>query len=142
MPVPDARSYDFDQDWRFVLVNADVYCEYDYSRLMDVSLREKLGHIVMVANPPHRPQGDFSLQAGLVGNGAAPRYTYAGIALMSVKLVEHIHAGDKVALAPLLRDAAERELLGGERYEGLWQDVGTLERLSELESVLASRDER
>jgi len=120
----------------FLLVNADVYCECDFARFQTIALRERLAHLVLVPNPPHRPKGDFSLRAGRVGSDAAPRYTYAGVAVMKPALVAAVTPGDKAPLAPLLYDAAARGLLGGELYEGLWQDVGTIERLAELEAHL------
>jgi MurNAc alpha-1-phosphate uridylyltransferase len=123
----------------FLLVNADVYCECDFSRLRKVELGEHLAHLVLVPNPPHRPNGDFSLRAGSVGDEAAPRYTYAGVAVMAPALVAPVTPGEKASLAPLLYQAAARGRLGGELYEGLWQDVGTVERLAELEVVLKSR---
>lgn len=117
----------------FLLVNADVYCEYDFSRLMKLQLGERLAHLVLVPNPPFRPKGDFSLRSGSVGDDAAPRYTYAGVAVMKPSLVDPVRRGDQAPLAPLLYEAAARGLLGGELYQGLWQDVGTMERLAELE---------
>ena len=129
----------------FLLVNADVYCEYDFSRLRGHVLAERLAHLVLVPNPPHRPAGDFALAGRLVRGtsegAAAPRYTYAGVAVVSPRLVAPVAAGAKAPLAPLLYAAADRGLLSGEAYEGLWQDVGTAERLSQLESILATRDE-
>ena len=120
----------------FLLVNADVYCECDFSQLMKVKLGERLAHLVLVPNPPHKEKGDFSLNDGLVGDGPGPRYTYSGVALMKPALVAPVKPGDKAPLAPLLYDAARRGKLGGELYEGLWQDVGTIERLAELEALL------
>lgn len=120
----------------FLLVNADIYCECDFSRLRNVRLGERLAHLILVPNPPHRPKGDFSLAAGRVGDAAAPRYTYAGVAVMSPALVDPVTPGEKAPLAPLLYQAAARGLLGGELYQGLWQDVGTAERLAELEKLL------
>jgi MurNAc alpha-1-phosphate uridylyltransferase len=120
----------------FLLVNADVYCECDFSRLMKVQLGERLAHLLLVPNPPHRPAGDFSLRDGRVGDEAAPRYTYAGVAVMAPELVQAVKPGEKAPLAPFLYDAAARGRLGGELYQGLWQDVGTVERLAELEARL------
>ena len=120
----------------FLLVNADIYCECDFFRLMKVQLGERLAHLVLVPNPPHRAKGDFSLARGRVGDEPAPRYTYAGVAVMAPALVAPVTPGEKAPLAPLLYDAAARGLLGGELYEGLWQDVGTVERLAELERHL------
>lgn len=123
----------------FLLVNADVYCECDFARLRDIALGERLAHLVLVPNPPHRPAGDFSLRDGSIGNDASPRYTYAGVAVMAPSLVSRVTPGEKAPLAPLLYEAAARGRLGGELYEGLWQDVGTVERLAELEARLAAR---
>jgi N-acetyl-alpha-D-muramate 1-phosphate uridylyltransferase len=124
----------------FLLVNADVYCECDFARLRAIDLGGRraplLAHLVLVPNPPHRAAGDFSLTHGRVGSDAAPRYTYAGVAVMAPELVQAVKPGEKAPLAPLLYDAAARGRLGGELYEGLWQDVGTLERLAELDARL------
>lgn len=123
----------------FLLVNADVYCEVDFRRLLAVELGRRLAHLVLVPNPAHRAGGDFTLEDGKVGNGSGPRYTYAGIAVMAPALVAAVKAGEKAPLAPLLRAAAERGLISGELHRGAWQDVGTRERLAELEAYLASR---
>jgi MurNAc alpha-1-phosphate uridylyltransferase len=123
----------------FLLVNSDVYCEVDFAALRGAALGAGLAHLVLVPNPPHRAQGDFSLAAGRVRNGGEPRYTYAGVAILSPQLVAGVRAGEKAPLAPLLRMAADRERVSGELYRGLWQDVGTIERLRELESILASK---
>ena len=120
----------------FLLVNADVYCECDFARLAKVKLGALLAHLVLVPNPAHRPKGDFSLSHARVGDDPAPRYTYAGVAVMSPALVAPVEPGEKAPLAPLLYDAAARSLLGGELYEGPWQDVGTVDRLAELERFL------
>jgi MurNAc alpha-1-phosphate uridylyltransferase len=121
----------------FLLVNADVYCECDFARLRGVSLADRLAHLVVVPNPPHKAKGDFELRGGLiVGDDPAPRYTYSGVALMNPALVAPVKPGEKAALAPLLYAAAGNWRLGGELYEGLWQDVGTIERLAELEAQL------
>ena len=121
----------------FLLVNADVYCECDFARLREVSLGDRLAHLLVVPNPPHKAKGDFELRGGLiVGDDPAPRYTYSGVALMKPALVAPVKPGEKAALAPLLYAAASNRRLGGELYEGLWQDVGTIERLAELEAQL------
>ena len=123
----------------FLLVNADVYCELDFERLLGFGLGERLAHLVLVPNPAHRAGGDFTLDTGVVGNGGGARYTYAGIAVMSPALVDGVEPGAKAPLAPLLRAAADRRRISGELHRGVWQDVGTPERLAELEAHLASR---
>jgi MurNAc alpha-1-phosphate uridylyltransferase len=125
----------------FLLINADIYCEYDISRLLGLALGRRRAHLVLIPNPSHRPVGDFTLENGMIGNGAASRYTYAGVAVMSPDIVSGIRPGEKAPLAPLLREAAGQGLISGERYDGVWHDVGTRERLMELEARLASRNE-
>ncbi len=123
----------------FLLVNADIYCEADFRPLLSADLGTMLAHLMLIPNPPHRAQGDFSLRARLVGNEGAPRYTYSGLAVISPQLLATVRRGEKAPLAPLLRSAADEHRLSGEVFGGLWQDVGTAERLAELESELASR---
>ncbi len=124
----------------FVLVNGDVYADYDFGRLAALELGTRLAHLVLVPNPAHRPHGDFSLVDGVLGNAAAPRYTYSGIALLAPALVADLPEGARAPLAPRLYGAAERGLASGERYAGLWRDVGSAERLAELNALLAARE--
>jgi len=123
----------------FALLNADVYCEFPLGRLLGLSLGARLAHLVLVPNPVHRPRGDFGLVTGLIRSDAATRYTYAGLAVLSPELVRSVTPGQKAPLAPLLYEAADAGRMTGELYEGLWQDVGTLERLAELEALLKNR---
>lgn len=125
----------------FLLVNGDIYCECDFGRLQKKQLGSALAHLVLIANPPHHPGGDFTLEDGIVGNQPAPRYTYSGIAVMSPALVAQVQAGAKAPLAPLLRAAAGQRRITGELYAGTWQDVGTAQRLAELKAYLAGRHE-
>jgi N-acetyl-alpha-D-muramate 1-phosphate uridylyltransferase len=123
----------------FLLVNADIWCDYEFARLRAHALGAGLAHLVLVPNPPQHPAGDFTLERGMVGNGPAPRYTYAGIALLSPRLVDGLAPGNKAQLAPLWRAAAERGEVSGELYEGAWSDVGTPQRLAELRQRLAAQ---
>ncbi|HZM33207.1 MAG TPA: nucleotidyltransferase family protein [Burkholderiales bacterium] len=125
----------------FLLVNGDIYCEYDFSRLQAHDLGANLARLVLIANPPHNPKGDFTLDEGIVGNAPSPRYTYSGIAVVSPALVAGVPPGRKAPLAPLLREGAERGRICGELYTGTWQDVGTAERLAGLRRHLASTHE-
>lgn len=123
----------------FLVVNADIWCEYDFARLRGLRLGARLAHLVLVPNPPWHAAGDFTLEHDLVGNGTAPRYTYAGISVLSPRLLDGLVAGRKAQLAPLWRAAAARGEVGGELYEGRWSDVGTPERLRELRAQLKAK---
>ena len=120
----------------FLLVNADVWTDVDFSRLKQRALALALSHLVLTANPPQHPNGDFTLDDGRVGNGPAPRYTYTGIALVSPALVDGIAPGTKAPLAPLWRAAASAGRVTGELHTGTWDDIGTPERWSALEQRL------
>jgi len=123
----------------FLLVNADIWCDFDFARLRDFPLGPRLAHLVLVPNPPWHPAGDFTLERGLAGNAPSPRYTYAGIAVLSPRLVDGVAAGRKAQLAPLWRAAAERGDVSGELHQGQWSDAGTPERLAELRARLDRR---
>ncbi len=126
----------------FLLLNADIWCDFDFARLHDFELGKRLAHLVLVPNPPQHPAGDFTLDGGIIGNAPAPRYTYAGIAVLSPQLVAGVAAGQKASLAPLWRAAAERGAVSGELYCGCWSDVGTPERLARLEAELQVRAQK
>ncbi len=113
---------------RFAVVNADIYTDFDYSRLTAAG---GIAHIVLVDNPAHNPDGDFSLAGSVVGNAGTPRYTFSGIAAYRREFFAHLAPG-KRPLAPLLRAAADRGELVGELHTGCWSDVGTPERLAAL----------
>ncbi|MFY3385842.1 nucleotidyltransferase family protein [Paracidovorax sp. MALMAid1276] len=106
---------------------------------------DRLAHLWLVPNPPHNPHGDFGLSAdgralNLPAGDPAPRYTYSTIALLRAALFEHpwcdIPAGNpagvKAPLAPLLRRAMDAGRVSASMYTGRWTDVGTPERLAEL----------
>ena len=122
----------------FLLVNADIWCDYEFSELRNHKLGSHLAHLVLVPNPPHHLKGDFSLDGAAVGGGPAPRYTYAGIAVLSPAIVTGIRPGDKAPLGPVLIAAAARGEVTGELHQGVWRDIGTVERLAALQAMLGS----
>ncbi|HEV8094832.1 MAG TPA: nucleotidyltransferase family protein [Burkholderiales bacterium] len=124
---------------QFLLVNADIWCDYEFSGLRNHKLGSHLAHLVLVPNPPHHLKGDFSLNGDSVGGGPAPRYTYAGIAVLSPEIVTGIRPGDKVPLGPMLIAAAARGAITGELHRGVWKDIGTAERLAALQAMLEGR---
>ena len=123
----------------FLVVNSDVYSDIALGQLKDhaaTHMARDLAHLVMVQNPLHRPEGDFTLQAGRVKLDGEPRYTFSGVSLLRPELFCNCEPG-RFSLVPLLRHAAACGQLGGELHRGRWSDVGTPERLSELETELA-----
>ncbi|MSQ54882.1 MAG: nucleotidyltransferase family protein [Betaproteobacteria bacterium] len=126
----------------FFLVNADVFCDADFSAFAARALDGRLAHLLLVPNPGFRPGGDFSFSGGMVGNEASPRYTYAGIALVAPQLLDGVPAGAKLPLGPILQQAAARQQVSGELHHGLWSDVGTAERLAVLEAAISKDRKR
>jgi MurNAc alpha-1-phosphate uridylyltransferase len=117
----------------FLAVNADVWCDYPYAKLPGEP--SSLAHLILVSNPAHHPRGDFSLKAGLVSLRAWPRLTFSGIGVYRPQLFDECAIG-RLSLGAVLRLAAAHGLVSGERYRGGWMDVGTPERLGELEQSL------
>ncbi len=121
----------------FLLVNGDVWCELDPATLP--TLGDDLAHLVLVDNPAHHPGGDFHLdEAGRVHPQGEPRLTYAGLSLFDPALVAGQAPGE-FPLAPLLREAMNKGRVGGTHHRGSWVDVGTPERLAELDRELRKR---
>lgn len=116
----------------FLLVNGDLFTDYPFARLLELSLSEEcLGHLVMVSNPEHNPEGDFALQQGLVSETGSNRLTFSGLSVLSPRLFDGCSEG-KFPLAPLLRGAMRSGRVSGEHYCGYWRDIGTPERLREV----------
>ncbi|HET8706000.1 MAG TPA: nucleotidyltransferase family protein, partial [Pseudomonadales bacterium] len=130
----------------FLVVSADVWCDYDFSRLLRRPL-SGLAHLVLVDNPPHHPGGDFWLCAGgqvraeplesteIMANPAAQRLTYSGIAKLSPQLFSAC-TETVFPLSVLFRQAIALSALSGEHHAGGWMDVGTPQRLAELDQRL------
>ena len=124
-------------DRPFLVVNGDLFCDFDFSRLVGTELGQKLAHLVLVPNPPHHPQGDFALNGAQVAESGQSRLTYSGIGLYRPELFSSIRPGSKGQIAPLLRAAMARGLVAGEMHRGVWHDVGTPARLSALNERVA-----
>ena len=118
-------------DAPFLLINGDVFTDYDFARLLDAP--EALAHLVLVANPPHHPAGDFHLETatGLVQEHGEPKHTFAGISRLHPDLFNGCRPG-AFRLAPLLTRAMQAGRVTGEIHDGTWSDVGTPERLEAL----------
>lgn len=118
----------------FWVVNGDISCDFAFApRGLPVGT---LAHLVLVPNPDHHPGGDFVLRDGrIVGAGTAVKLTFAGISILSPALFSAARPG-RFPLAPLLRAAADKGQVSGEVHAGRWTDVGTPERLRQLDAEL------
>ncbi len=120
----------------FVVINGDVFAEVDFTSL---SIDDNdLAHLLLVENPAHNPGGDFQLANGRVSESGDAKLTYSGIGIYRKALFDGCRAG-KFPLAPLLRKAMQQHRVGGQLLGGEWIDVGTPQRLQQLEQSLTSR---
>jgi MurNAc alpha-1-phosphate uridylyltransferase len=117
----------------FLVMNGDIVTNFPLRTLPD--RLEGLAHLVLVPNPDHNPDGDFTLEQGRVGSTGSPRYTFSGIGIYHPRLFAGCRDGI-FPLAPLLRQAMDQGLVTGQMYEGLWIDVGTIQRLYQAEAML------
>jgi MurNAc alpha-1-phosphate uridylyltransferase len=126
-------------DSPFLVVNGDIWTDYPFERLAEFSLRpEESAHLVMVGNPPQHAMGDFQLDETGWIQVLAPGgvgWTYAGIGVYAPAFFAGTPS-QKIPLRPLLDAAIGRGRLGGQVYTGQWQDVGTPERLQELDATV------
>lgn len=116
----------------FVLVNGDVFTDLDYTRLLLPASSD--AHLVLVPNPAHHPAGDFALHGAAISERGAPRYTYSGLAVFRPDFFAGCSDG-RFPLLPLLRRAIAAGSLSGQLHEGLWTDVGTVDRLAALNAA-------
>ncbi len=113
----------------FWVINADTYTDF---LPHDLELPANvLAHLILVPTPAHREVGDFDLIDGLVSNNGNRPLTYSGIGLYRPELLAGQEAG-RFSLVPLMREAVDESKLSGALYEGLWQDIGTADRLASL----------
>jgi len=116
-------------DEPFLVVNGDVFCDYAFER--DFDLGEKMAHLILVPNPPHNEKGDFGLEGSLVCNKSDDMVTFSGIGYYNPKIFKNSEP-IKAPLAPLLRKMIEKKEISGELYRGIWHDIGTPQRLQEI----------
>jgi len=120
----------------FLVVNGDVWTDYPFENLRSFQLKDK-AHLILINNPEHNPEGDFSISDGRLLNGANDRFTFSGIGIYSK---EFFMAGSngKYPLAPMIRHYIDTDEISGEVYEGKWIDIGTPQRLESLTNLLSA----
>ena len=119
-------------DEPFVVINADIFSDYNYENLKARSLQNNsMGHLVLVNNPEHNLKGDFGIMDnGILTMNSERSLTFSGIAIYDPKFFSELAEGNKIKLAPILEIAINKKCIQGELFEGLWSDVGTPERLN------------
>lgn len=121
----------------FLVVNGDIFTEYPFQILARPP--DGLAHLVLVSNPSHHRSGDFSLNAdGTIDNDQNQAYTFSGLGIYRPELFAGCSDGS-FPLAPLLRQAATKNQVTGEFYEGYWMDIGTPRRLRILDQKLSQQ---
>jgi len=126
----------------FLVINGDVFCQnFPIGALIEAhsalsgSQNPPLAHLVMVPNPVQHPDGDFYLnhsQVSEIESPGAERLTFSGIGIYHRNLFQDLVVGIPAKLAPLLQAAMKDNKVSGEKYLGSWHDVGTPQRLQEL----------
>lgn len=130
----------------FAVINGDIYCDYDFAQLpvraAALLQSSDMAHLVLVNNPAHHRRGDFCLDAGRVtprtqsreaGNDAL---TFSGIGVYQPAMFARIQRGTAAPLAPLLHEYIAQNRVSGAHHTGCWMDIGTRQRLEELDNLL------
>jgi MurNAc alpha-1-phosphate uridylyltransferase len=125
----------------FFAVNGDVFCpNFPFEKIQGIVQRLRdshpttLAYLFLVKNPDHNPQGDFQLKGSLVKDkdSQGPNLTFSGAGIYHQDLLKSIKIGEIAKLAPILRHAMNEDRVLGEFLSVPWTDVGTPERLAEL----------
>ena len=131
------------QDAPFILVNSDVWTTFDFSQLTTYELgADQRAHLLLIDNPEHNNGGDFAVNNGLASKQAiddADKYTFAGISVISPRLIDGLVTGQSAALGPLLRQAMIKFQVTADVMTDNWIDVGTPERLAQINSFIETK---
>lgn len=118
----------------FLVVNGDVWSDYPYSNINPLQ-NDDVAHLVLTNNPKQHPEGDFSLNENRVAKNRDEKFTFTGIAYYHPKMFKNLPQG-KLALLPLFIEKITEQKVSGELHLGDWRDIGTPERLQELDDKL------
>jgi len=119
----------------FVVLNSDVWTDFDFARLLEMPARGDLGHLVLTPRPAHRAEGDFELDGDRVVRPAGPRsLVYCGIAVIRPSLFDGAPPG-AFSLRDLYFEAVRGRRLSGELFEGRWIDIGTPAQLKAVRRI-------
>lgn len=126
----------------FIVINGDIWCDVDVVALQRAAAMLQadgtLAHLLLVPNPPHHPDGDFTLIDGRVGETGGPKLTFSGVAAYHPALFAALDPDMPAKLAPVLRVAMRERRVAGTLHTGHWFDVGTPQRLAEVDALARS----
>jgi MurNAc alpha-1-phosphate uridylyltransferase len=137
LPLLDPKDY-------FFVINGDVFCpDFPFAKIPEIiktiqsQKNEVLAYLFLVNNPDHHLEGDFCLDGSWLHKDTTqlPKFTFSGAGIYHRKLIEHLTMGEVAKLAPLLREAIDKHQVMGELLKVNWVDVGTPERLAELNKI-------
>jgi MurNAc alpha-1-phosphate uridylyltransferase len=127
-------------DEPFAVINGDIWCDYDFAQLPQraaaLAKSNDTAWLVLIDNPPHHPNGDFHLRDHRLFSDGDAKLTFSGIGLYKPALFAPLNRNTAAPLAPLLYSEIAASRVGGEHYTGRWIDVGTPQRLDELDKAL------
>jgi MurNAc alpha-1-phosphate uridylyltransferase len=132
-------------DEPFLAVSGDIYAPYfDFAQVLDVLKdtdavgqpippeKRDIAWLYLTPNPWHNPDGDFGLTMYTLSNEGDPKWNFAGIGVYRPEMFDGIKAGEFLKFGPLMRKFIDQRRVGGEIYDGLWVNVGTVQQLEEL----------
>lgn len=130
------KALDFFGDEPFVVVNGDIWTEFDFELLNKPKAK---AHLVLVPNPEQHPNGDFGLDNGTVLAQNETQYTFSGIGVYQPEIFKDLVIDEPAALAPILRELMQKQEVTGQLYQGEWRDIGTPERLKALNKTFEKK---
>ncbi len=113
----------------FAVVNGDIYTDFPFETLE--LARDRDAHLVLAPNPPQHPLGDFGLEQGMALPEAAHKFVFTGIAVYRSAFFADCSDG-VFPLKPLLLRSMAAKRCSAQLYTGVWEDVGTPQRLQAL----------
>jgi len=127
-----ARDYIKDPNKEFLLLNGDVFTDYNFSDLLNLDNQEFVLKLVLIDNPKHNPEGDFNLDSDTVSSKKETGLTYSGIAIIKSEFFKRENIKDIKSFLILIEPYLNDKLILGQHYNGSWDDIGTPERLDEI----------
>ena len=140
--LPLLANAPINDDDTFLVINGDIYLAFDFKQLPTLTATDQAA-LWLVPNPEHNAAGDFDLvnnNVCLISSSTS--YTFSGVGLYKVKFFNEIaqslnkNGEDVLKLGPSLKTAADKGVIKGELLTSFWADVGTVERLQQVNSYL------